>query len=172
MNMRNAFALVELLAAMMVIALISITMAALTRPLIIEIPRANHAITANTSVLNMLSRLRDDIEMAVRLPDSLAGGQSDARNLLIQLPDSNVCYTLEEDKVFRKVLNGKYSGKSYQVWSIPEAKINWRRWQRNDESYAVEVCTYIECGQDSRMKTKLANSHVYFVGASAEAVKK
>jgi prepilin-type N-terminal cleavage/methylation domain-containing protein len=172
MKMRKAFVLLEMLAVIAVIAVMSIAFAALTRPLIIEIPAANRLIEANASVMNMLSHLRDDIESAVQLPDSFGDLKTDDASLLIELPDCIVCYTLEKDKMVRQVLKGGKAGRKPDVWTVPKAKIAWRRWQKDGKSYAVEVDTHFEYKQGKRIETKLANSHVYFVGASAEAVRK
>jgi prepilin-type N-terminal cleavage/methylation domain-containing protein len=171
MNMRKGFALVELLAVIAVIAVMSIAFAALINPLFIEIPKANRLIEVNAGVLNMLSHLRDDVEAAVRLPDSLGDKQADANNLLIELPDNVVCYTLESGKVVREVLNGGEVDRQSEIWSVPRAGIDWRRWQKDGRSYAVEIGTHIEYEQGSRRQYKLANSYVYFIGASAEVVR-
>ena len=169
--MRKGFALVELLAAIMVIAVMSIAVAALTRPLIIEVPRANHIMATNTSVRNMLAHLRNDIEAAVRLPDSFGDNRTNDTTLLIEQPNRIICYTCGKDEVVRKVLKGQGAAeKESDVWPVPKAKINWQRWQTDGRPYALEVGTHIEYKQGRRMETKLANNHVYFVGAAAEAI--
>jgi type II secretory pathway pseudopilin PulG len=171
MNMRKAFMLIELLAVIVVIAMMSVAFAALTRPLLVEIPRANRVVSANTSVQNMLFAMRDDADAAVRLPDSFENIKTDEANLLIELPGGVVCYTLEEGKAIRKFVSGKDSGKSPEIWQVPKAKIVWRLWRKDERPYAVEVTTHIEYKQGSRMETKMANSHVFFVGASAEVIR-
>ena len=171
--MRKAIALIELLAAFVAIAVIAIAVAALTRPLIVEIPRANRIIQTNTSVNNMLTHLRNDIEAAVRLPDSFADKRTNEKILLIELPDRVVCYICENEKVARKVLRGASTAdQEADAWPVPKAKINWQRWQRDGKSYAVEVGTHFEYKQGRHIETKLANSHVYFVGVAAEISEK
>jgi len=169
--MRKGFALIELLAAFVAIAIMAIAVAALTRPLIVEIPRANRIIETNTSVHNMLTHLRNDIEAAVQLPDKFADKRTDDKNLLIELPNSIICYTIENNEMVRKVLReASTAGKETDTWPVPKAKINWQRWQKDGISYAVEIGTHFEYKQGRRMETKLANNHVYFVGSAAEAI--
>jgi hypothetical protein len=171
--MRKGIALIELLAAFVAVAAMLITIAALTRPLIIEIPRVNRIMAANTSVHHMLVHLRDDIEAAVRVPDSFGDKRADEKTLLIELPNCVVCYTCANDKVVREVLRGENTtGGKADVWSIPKAKINWQRWQKDGRSYAVEISTHFEYKQGQRIERKLANSRVYFVGASADIMRK
>jgi type II secretory pathway component PulJ len=172
MNMRKAFALVELLAAIMVIAVMSISVAALTRPLIIEIPRANRIMETNTSILNLLSYMRRDVEAAVCLPDAFGDKHTNDATLLIEQPNRIICYTLGKDEVVRKVLKGQSEADAEpDVWLVPKAKINWQRWQTDGRSYALEVGTHFEYyKQGSHKEIKLANNHVYFVGAAAEAI--
>lgn len=169
--MRKAIALVELLASFVVIAVMSITVAALTRPLIIEIPRANRIMETNTSVNNMLTHLRNDIEAAVQLPDTFDDKHTDEKTLLIELPNRVVCYTLETDKVIKKVLTGDPNDREPDVWTVPTAKIEWCRWQKGSKTYALEVSTHIEHIWGGQMENKLANSHVYFVGISVDIVR-
>lgn len=169
--MRKAFALIEFLAAFVAIALTAVAVAALTRPLIIEIPRANRVMETNTSVQNMLARLRSDVEAAVCLPDAFADKRTDDKNLLIELPNGIVCYTCENNEVVRRVLKSQsQTDAEPEVWPLPMAKIHWQRWQKNGMSYALEVGTHIEYKQGRRMETKMANNHVYFVGSAAEVV--
>jgi type II secretory pathway component PulJ len=168
--MRKGFALMEMLALIAILAVIAIAVAALTRPLIIEIPRANRIIATNTSVHNMLTHLRNDIEAAECLPDAFADKRTNDKNLLIELPNSIVCYTCENNEVVRKVLKGNKAGENTDVWPVAKAKINWLRWQKDGTSYAVEIGTHFEYKQGRHVETKLANNHVYFVGAAGEAI--
>ena len=170
--MKRAIALVELLALMAIIAITSIAFASLIRPLVIEIPRTRRVVEANTSILNMLTHLRSDVEASARLPVSFENINTDNKNLLIELPDGLICYTIEKGKVVRKVLKGKESSRITDTWPVPRAVIEWKTWQKNGKSYAIEILSHIEYIDQGRKETKLANSHVYFVGASPEVLKK
>jgi type II secretory pathway component PulJ len=168
--MRKGFALMEMLALIAILAVMAIVIAALTRSLVVEIPRAHRIIETNTSVHNMLTHLRNDIEAAVQLPDSFAGKRTDDKNLLIELPSSVICYACGKDEVVRKVLKGNKAGGNTDVWPVAKAKINWHRWRKDGTSYAAEIGTHFEYKQGRHVETKLANNHVYFVGAAAEAI--
>jgi hypothetical protein len=57
------------------------------------------------------------------------------------------------------------AGKETRVWSVPNAVVQWHVWRNNGKGYAVEVKTYVKQKLREKWQKKLANSHLYFVGA-------
>ena len=54
-----------------------------------------------------------------------------------------------------------------QIWSCPQANVQWTRWTKNQNAYAVEVHTSINYTLLGANQKKLANAQVFFIAASA-----
>ncbi len=174
--MRKAFSLVELLTVMVVFASVSVAFAGLFTTVITDIPKSYRVVQENTSLLSMLGQMRKDIDVAKGLPESFAGYTTDDDLLLIELPDAMICYQLKNGEVLRRRLSRQRrpqenGGEDTRVWSVPHAKVEWRLARGDDKAYAVEVRTHIEYEVRGHRQKKMANSHLYFVGALPEAVK-
>lgn len=164
--MRKGFMLTELLVVLAVLSFVSVALAGLFRTLISDIPRASRVVQANTSLLNMLGQMREDIDAAKQLPRVFAEYTTDNKMLLIELSDGIICYQLKEDQVLRRRLKNAQEdgGEDMEVWSVPHAKIQWQVWKKDGKGYAVEVKTHIEYNVRGHLEKKMANSHLYFVG--------
>lgn len=171
--MRKGFSLVELLVVMVVLSFVLIVLAGLFTTIISDIPRSYRVIQANTSLLSMLEQMHDDIDAAKRLPESFAGHTTNDELLLIELTDAMICYQLKDGEVRRRKLTNAQQGGSEDttVWSVPHAKVEWQVWRKDDGGYAVEVKTHIEHKIRGHLERKMANSHLYFVGAFREVLK-
>ena len=169
--MRKAFSLVELLTVMVVFAAVSVALAALFATIITDIPKSYHVVQENTSLLSMLGQMRKDIDMAKALPHSSAGYTTGDELLLIELPEGMICYQLKNGEVLRRRLTDaqKDAGEDTKVWSVPNAKVEWRLAGGDDKAYAVEVRTHIEYELRGHRQNKMANAYLYFVGALTEA---
>lgn len=168
--MRKGFTLMEMLAVIVLLGVFLIVLAPVFNALVGEIPRSFRVVQANTSLLNMLERMGRDIDAAQGLPELFADQASDDEQLLIEGVDGVVCYQLRDDQVVRRALTegGAEADEGATVWSVPSAKIEWRVWRENRKGYAVEVRTHIEHYVRGKMQKKMANSHLYFVGAFQE----
>jgi prepilin-type N-terminal cleavage/methylation domain-containing protein len=163
--MRRGYSLVELLVAMAVFSIVSIVMSKLFITIISDIPRSYRIVQENTSVLNMLEQMHDDVDLAKRLPKSFAEYTTDKDLLLIELPSGIVCYQLKDGRVFRRRLPAAEDQEDTKVWSVPNAKIEWQVHRNNGAGYAVEVKTHIEHNVRARSEEKMAGSYLYFAGA-------
>jgi type II secretory pathway pseudopilin PulG len=164
--MRKAFTLIEVLVLMIIIAFASITFASLFTTILKDIPRSYRVIQTNTSLLNMLGQLREDVDAAEGLSESLGQRTSDGKLLVITLTDGLVYYRLKNDKVLRqKQSDSEKDREDNTIWTVPNAEIEWRVWQENGNGYAVEVSTHVEHKIRGSVEKKMANSHLYFVGA-------
>jgi len=151
---------------MAVVSSVSIVLAGLFTTIISDIPRSCGIVQENTSVLNMLEQMHDDIDVAEGLPESFAEYTTDKNLLLIELPNGIVCYQLKDGKVLRRRLSAaqeQYEEET-KVWSVPNAKVEWQV-RRNDRGGSVEVKTCIEHHVWGRSEEKMANSYLFFAGA-------
>jgi type II secretory pathway component PulJ len=165
--------LAEVLILLVVFTSVLVIFAPMLNTLFRHIPRSYKAAQENTQVLDMLEQMRKDVERAEQLPLSYAGHATDAGALLIELADGVVRYQLQEGKVIRSKLDNTQSGgpETPMVWSAPHSSVRWAVWEKTGMAYAVEVQTHIDYPLGRRSEKKLANSHVYFVGAFREALK-
>ena len=171
--MRKGFSLVELFVVLVVLSFVSVVLAGLFTTIIGDIPRSFRVVQANTSLLSMLEQMHDDIDAAKRLPESFAGHTTNDELLLIELTDAMICYQLKDGEVRRRKLTNAQQGGSEDttVWSVSHAKVEWQVWRKDDGGYAVEVKTHIEHKIRGHLEKKMANSHLYFVGAFREVLK-
>lgn len=168
MTVRKGSSLIELLVVMAVLSLAAGLTGPMFRVLVREIPRSSEAIEADRAVRRMLERLCRDVDAARGLPRARGAHTSGKRRLLVELPGQTVCYEIDGDTVVRKAL-GPGTGEPV-VWHVPGAKINWRIRREGDRGVGVEVSTWIERRIERRTARRLANAHVFFVGAGGPGV--
>lgn len=141
----------------------------LFRTLLMEIPWSLRLAEQNTTVLSMLRQMHQDVDKAKGLPQAFAGRTSNDKLLLIELADGVICYELKDGQVVREKLT-KDKAQETRIWAAPNAKVEWKIWTENGRRYAVEAKTSIECKRRGQWIRKMANSHVYFVGALGEGL--
>jgi len=164
----RAFTLVEMLVVITVLPFAAIAFSGLFATSIRDVPRMTRIVQENTSVLDLVRHIRDDIDAAVGLPDAFGEVRSDDRTLLIALPESVICYRIDEAGVTRTRLD-QAEPQTEGVWRFRDAVIAWRRWQQGEEARAVEVRTFLQERIAGKTREKLANSYVHFIGGLANA---
>lgn len=164
---RRAFTLVEMLVVITVLPFAAIAFSGLFATSVRDVPRMTRIVQENTSVLDLVRHIRDDIDAAVGLPDALDEVRSDDRTLLIALPEGVICYRLDEAGVTRMRLDPA-EPQTEGVWRFRDAVITWRRWQQRDSAGAVELRTHLQERISGKTRERLPNSYVYFVGALAK----
>lgn len=167
MKMRKGFYLVELLVVMSVLPVICIVLDGLFRTLTFEIPRSSRLVQENTVMLGAVRCMRNDISAAKQLPESFDGFIAGDDKLLIEMQDGVVCYQIEDGRILRKrfASAGQSDSGDTTVWSMPHGKMQWQVWHEGASRYAVEIETCIEDKDLGHLKKKMANSHLFFVGA-------
>ena len=167
MNMRKGFTLVEMIVVMAIIPFAAFALDRLLYAFLTDIPRSSRVVQENTILLNMLNQMRKDIDKATALPGAFAGHSSNDEMLLIEQPDDIICYQLTNDKVLRYSLKDAEAegGKESKVWSLPNAVVQWHVLRSNGKGYAVQVSTYVKQQLREKWQKKMANSHLYFIGA-------
>jgi prepilin-type N-terminal cleavage/methylation domain-containing protein len=163
----KGFTLVEIMVVVIILPFVFVIMDGLFRTLLAEIPWSWRIAQENTVVINMLERMHQDLDKAKGLPTSFAGQAANDELLLIELADGLICYQLKDGQVTRRRLTGirKGDAEETRVWTVPHAKVEWKIWTQNGQGYAVETKTSIEYENRGQWNRKMANSHLYFVGA-------
>jgi prepilin-type N-terminal cleavage/methylation domain-containing protein len=166
MNMHKGFTLVEIIVVISIIPFAALALDRLFYAFLTDIPRSSRVVQENTTVLNMLSQMRKDIDKATALPETFAGRSSNDEMLLIEQPDGVICYQLSKEQVLRYILkDGQDIGEETRVWSVPNAVVQLSVLRSHDKGYAVEVSTYVKQQLRAKWQKKMANSYLYFIGA-------
>ena len=165
--MRKGFTITEVLIAVIVLPFMILILDGLFKTLIKDIPRSYKVVQINTSLLSMLKEIQQDIDKAKELPKTYKEYTAGDRVLLIDLPQGMICYQIKDDKVLRLNLTDdtKDNVAETKYWSLPHAQVLWKVWRKDTRGYAVEVRTHIEHVVHGHLERKMANSHLYFVGA-------
>jgi len=165
---RKAFTLVEVLVVITVLPFVAIAFSGLFATFIRDVPRMTRMVQENTSVLDLVRHIRQDVDAAAGLPDAFADRMSDDRTLLIALPERVICYRIDEDGVTRTVLSGENAEPTTEGrWRFRAAVIAWRLQRRADRAHAVEVQTSLKERLSGKTRQRFANSHLYFLGGLA-----
>jgi len=172
--MRKGFMLVEMITAVVLLMALSLAFVPVFRTLLQDVPKMYQWANINSSVQDLLSHIRADIDAAGELPDAYGGVTTGERTLLIEQPEGIVVYQLnKDDNVVRSILTAGQGQESKiheeNIWQTSQAKIKWQVWQKAGSGFAVEITTWIEHETPRGVEKKLANSRVFFVGALAGA---
>jgi hypothetical protein len=165
--MRKGYTLVEILVVVITLPFVFLIFDGLFRTLYSDLPWSWRIAQENTTLLNMLEQMQQDINKAKGLPGSFARHTADDSLLLIELAEGVHCYQLKDGQVIRRKVTETQQGNAEQAraWSLPHAEIAWQVWTKNGERYAVEVKTHVEHRIRGQWKKKMAHSRLYFVGA-------
>lgn len=159
----KGFTLVEIMVVVVTLPFLFVIMDGLFRTLLAEIPWSWRIAQENTTLLNMLERMQQDLDKAKGLPKSFAGKTTSDTLLLIELPDGVICYQLKNGQVIRGKLT-KDGTEETKVWVAPHAKVEWRVWAENGRGYAVETKTSIEYKNRGQWNRKMARAYLFFAG--------
>jgi prepilin-type N-terminal cleavage/methylation domain-containing protein len=164
--MRKGMTLVEVLIVMVVLPFAAVAFDVLFRSTLSDIPRSTRLVQENTSLLNMLEQMRQDIGAAKAMPESSGQYTAGEGLLLIEIGDGVLGYQLKDGKVLRYRLAGRQEEQeeNARVWSLPNSQVQWRTWRKDGKGYAVEVRTSIRYKLRSKYQQRMANSHLYFLG--------
>jgi prepilin-type N-terminal cleavage/methylation domain-containing protein len=165
--MRKGFSLVEVITVLAVLFVISIPLARLSVLTMYDIPKSQKLIESNTSILDALKYVKRDVNSAKSFPQSFQKYSASENRLLIEQQNKTICYTAEQGKISRIVVDEE--GEKI-TWQIPDGKIEWQVWRKDGIGYAVEINKYVELKSYNRVDKKMSNSYVYFAGACQEAV--
>ncbi len=163
-NDRRAMTLIELLAVLAVLLVMLTLFTKSFNKLMGAVPRAHRDFQANTSVHDMIRRLRRDVESGRSLLQYAGDERVGGDVLLIESGEGVISYEFDKGRVVRSLAVADSNMLGESIWSVPHARIDWDVWRRNDAGYALEVHTAIERTVLGRLEIKLSNSHVFFAG--------
>lgn len=163
-NDRRAMTLIELLVMLALLVVILGMFTKVFNKLVGAVPRAHRDFQANTSVQDMIRRLRRDVESGRRLLQYAGDERVGGDVLLIESGEGVISYEFDKGQVVRTLAVDDPNVSGESIWSVPHARIDWDVWRRNDVGYALEVRTAIERTVLGRPEIKLRNSHLFFAG--------
>ncbi len=163
--MRKGYTLIEMFVIVIVTPFVFFIFDGLFRTLVSDIPWSWRIAQENTTMLNMLDHLQQDIDAAKELPESFGTFTANDNLLLVELPNAVLCYQLKDGKVLRCRFTdtGASTPEDEKVWSLPNATIAWHGWIKDGRRYAVETNAYVERSVRGQWKKKMAHSRLYFV---------
>jgi len=161
---RKAFSLMEILVIAAIVPLVMLVVSSVFAVFIRDIPRETRVVQQNATMLNMLRQIRRDVDQATGLPEQFGDRHIDERTVLIEQPDAVVCYRFEEGRAVRILLKGQGpSDPNERVWRMRDAVITSRPWVRDGKVYAVEIHSHLQQWFGSLLRSRLANSQVFFI---------
>jgi prepilin-type N-terminal cleavage/methylation domain-containing protein len=164
--MRKAFTLIEMLVVIIILPFVTIAVSQFFATFVRDVPRMTRIVEQNTTVLDLVQQLREDTDGAMGLPSTFTTHRSDSDTLLIRRQGDVICYRAEEGAIARMVWSaeGQAGSEGPRKWTFPDAVISWRLWQGASGADAVEVRTLVRQRVGSKLKDKMVNAHVFFVG--------
>ncbi len=158
-KMRRGYTLTELLVLLAIMAVIALPISRLTNVVLWDIPHSLKLVECNTSILNAMQAINQDINSAIALT------KTEDNKLVIEQSGKTVNYIFQDGKIIRS------SGEEESQWDIKVGKIDWNIWQKDGKGYAVEISKYVEAVRYNGIDKKMENSYVFFAGEQTEAVK-
>ena len=189
--MRKGFTLVEIMVVIIILPFVLFLLDGLFGTLLTEIPRSWRTAQQSSTLLNLLEQIHQDVEEAKGLPAEFAGRTAGDELLLIELPDTIICYQTKEGRITRSKLTIAPGGEAVpalrpagilpaagnkgkmpspreveqeRVWSVPNGKIEWQICQKDGQRYAVEIKTHVELKVHGRLEKKMARAHLFYGG--------
>lgn len=165
--MNRAFTLIEVVVVLSILPVVMLVMSRIMTTFMRDVPQGMAVVNEQTTVLDMIDAIGDDVRRAIALPDSLGSRQSDGRTLLIALPTGAVAYEQADGRVSRTILDrdGRDDPNAQRQWRVPDAVVDWQRWGQAEAAYAVEVHSYVKQTVDGHPQKKLAQTRVYLLNA-------
>jgi type II secretory pathway component PulJ len=163
--MRKGFSLIELLVIVTILPFILIVIDGLFSSMLSDVPRSWNTMQNNSTLLNMLQQMEQDIDAAQDLPLSIDGYTADDKLLLIERTNQVIHYQLKNDRVFRYgFADNQNIAELTRSWSLPKTIIQWRVLRQNGKGYAVEIQHHIEYTLRGHLIKKMENSNMFFIG--------
>ena len=136
------------------------------RTMISQTPRIWNNVQQNTTMINMLRQMQEDVDKATDFPESKDGFAASNTLLLIEQPGFLIGYEFDNEQIIRHVLSSNQTvTNDKRVWVIPDAKIEWKVLRKNGKGYCLELQNRIEYKKSNGLENEMPNSHLFFIGA-------
>jgi len=159
--MRRGYTLTELMVLLAIMAVIAVPISRLTKVIIYDIPMSLKLVECNTSILNAMQVIGQDMALATAI------SKSDDGKLVIEQKGCTINYIFQEEE--GRIIRNETAEQG--EWYIPSGKIEWNVLEKNGKSYALEIKKYVVVERYSEIDKKMENSYLYFVDDVAEKVK-
>ncbi len=164
--MKKAFTLIEVLLIIATLPVFMLVANRLLYSMLRDTPRIWNNIQQNTTMLDMLSQLQNDIDIAQNLPQTYGEFSSNEKLLLIKQYDALIGYEFNDGQITRRILNDMQTNTEQErKWQIHDANIQWNVHTKDGNGYCLEITNFIEFQESGRTEKKMMNSHLYFIGA-------
>lgn len=164
--MRKGYTILEMLGVIFIMGILMVVTARPFRNISFEIPHMNKDFNVDASLCDAVEKIRADVESADSVI-SYPGNESVlGHSLLINTSKGAVLYYTADDEVIRqKQLNG-----TEETWKIPKGRLRWNLWYDEVENNveAVVVTHAVARKIAGKIRERLVNTHVYFVGSAEE----
>jgi prepilin-type N-terminal cleavage/methylation domain-containing protein len=157
--MRKGYTFTEMLVVLAILAVIATPISRVTNVVMFDIPKSLQFIECNTSILNAMYVINQDINSATAL------SKAEDNKLVIEQNGQTINYIFPAGKIIRN------NGDNQQEWDIKTGKIDWKLWQKDGRGYAVEFSKYVEQKRYNGVDKRMENSYVFFAGMQTEAGK-
>ena len=152
--MRRGFTIVQLLIVMMTVPLMALLLDRVFSDLAVDLPRSVDMMEQNGVLLRMIPVLQRDIGQARDLRRA-------ERDLMIQTPQGVVVYRFEPGRIVRRQMDSPDPNE--QVWSAPQASVDWSILSEDGRPYALQVRTCVTHRRSRQEKMK--NTFVLVLGS-------
>ena len=163
--MRKAMALLEILVAMFVLSFLMLIVVGPTRRITVEIPRMTRDFEVDSILGDVVNQIRQDVESASAIIDYPGNESVLGRALVIQTPQGEVLYYIADGEIIRHAQGGE----TEFTWKVlSTGRLDWEIWydDENDEDAAAVLVTRAVARKIAgKVRQRLVNSHVFFVGA-------
>lgn len=161
---RSGFSLIEILVVIPLIIAAWLLISVLAPATIRDVPRLSQTLSRHRHVQHFLARLQQDTDAATQLPERIGSEAVDSQKILLQTPGGALAYEVRDGKVIRKTLTGPSKGETIE-WELPEALVEFHRWVRDENAYAVDVHTALIEKRQGQTLERFENHHVFFLHA-------
>ena len=125
--MRKGMTLIEIIVIIVVLPVFMLAFDKMFRTVVKDAPRSYRVVNENISLLNMLEKLQQDIDVAKGLPSTYGSYSVSDEQFLIEQDDCVICYRFEGSEVLRYRLTDNSSSNegSENSWRLPHTVIQW-----------------------------------------------
>ena len=164
--MRKGFTLIEILILITTVPLLMVFTSRFFSTMISQTPRIWNNVQQNSTLLNMLWQMQQDIDRATDFPETKGDYASSGKLLLIEKPDTLIGYEFDDSQVVRRVLDGENTDtNATRTWEIPDVVIEWKVLRNKGKGYCLELHNHTEYQKSNGLENQMPNSHLFFIGA-------
>ena len=164
--MRKGMAIFEMLIAVFVLGFLMLIVAGPTGKITVEIPRMTRDFEIDSSLSDVVEKIRIDVESASAVMTYPGSESFLGEMLVIQTPQGAVSYYIADGEIVKQVQREKTAF----IWKVvPGGRLRWEVWyngENEQNAVAVQLTHGVARKIAGKVRERLVNSHVFFVGAN------